>query len=163
MRTATLAIVLSAAVLAQRNAVSPAADATARIVASAQAVIATLDDAGKAKVQFPFGDAAQRTRWSNLPSPMFQRQGLRLADLTATQKAAVMNLLTVALSRDGYRKVTEIMKGDEVLRTGQGGGGRGGGRGGGPAFGEDEYYLSFVGTPSTTSPWLLQFGGHHLA
>jgi hypothetical protein len=30
-------------------------------------------------------------------------------------------------------------------------------------FGQDEYFLSFVGTPSTTAPWLLQFGGHHLA
>ena len=61
------------------------------------------------------------------------------------------------------------MRGDEVLRTGSGnapggGGGRGGGgRGGGPAFGEAEYYLAFVGTPSTTTPWMLQFGGHHLA
>jgi hypothetical protein len=155
----TSAVVLSAAGLAQRNAAPAPADATARIVAAAQAVLATLDAAGKAKVQFQSGDAAQRTRWSNLPSPMFQRQGLRLADLTAAQKSAVMNLLTVALSRDGFRKVTEIMKGDEVLRTGQ----RGGGRAGGPAFGEDEYYLSFVGTPSATSPWLLQFGGHHLA
>jgi hypothetical protein len=34
---------------------------------------------------------------------------------------------------------------------------------GGPAFGQDEYYLAFVGTPSTTAPWMLQFGGHHLA
>jgi hypothetical protein len=60
------------------------------------------------------------------------------------------------------------MRGDEVLRKNQqSGGGRGapngGGRGGGPAFGEDEYYLAFVGTPSATSPWILQFGGHHLA
>jgi hypothetical protein len=30
-------------------------------------------------------------------------------------------------------------------------------------FGEDEYYLAFLGTPSTTVPWMLQFGGHHLA
>ena len=30
-------------------------------------------------------------------------------------------------------------------------------------FGEDEYYLAFVGAPSTTTPWMLQFGGHHLA
>src|SRR4029077_6805748 len=77
-------------------------------------------------------------------------------------------LLTVALSRDGYRKVTDIMRGDEVLRTGQsggGGGGRGGGGavGGGPAFGEAEYYLAFLGTPSAAAPWMLQFGGHHLA
>jgi hypothetical protein len=27
----------------------------------------------------------------------------------------------------------------------------------------DEYYLAFIGTPSTTAPWMLQFGGHHLA
>ena len=92
------------------------ADVTARIVASAQSLLKTLDDAGRAKVQFPF-DGPQKTRWSNLPSPMFQRTGLRMGDLTAPQRAAVMTLLSVALSRDGYRKVTDIMRGDEVLRT----------------------------------------------
>jgi len=30
-------------------------------------------------------------------------------------------------------------------------------------FGEDEYYLSFLGVPSVSAPWMLQFGGHHLA
>ena len=149
-------------------AASTAAQATARIVSAAQALVAALDDAGRTKVQFPF-EGPQKTRWSNLPSGIFERQGLRLGDLTPSQRTAVTNLLTAALSPDGYRKVTEIMKGDEVLRTGQsaragggGGGGRGGGRGG-PAFGEDEYYLAFLGTPSASSPWMLQFGGHHLA
>lgn len=47
-------------------------------------------------------------------------------------------------------------------------GGRGGrgGRppsGGGDMFGKDLYYISFLGNPSTTTPWMLQFGGHHLA
>jgi hypothetical protein len=62
------------------------------------------------------------------------------------------------------------MRGDEVLKTADGGrggprgGGRGrGGPGGGLIFGEDLYYLAFVGAPSTTDPWMLQFGGHHLA
>src|SRR5207244_11985642 len=74
--------------------------------------------------------------------------------------------LGTRLSQDGYRKAVDIMRGDEVLRTGQStNAGRGGGRGGGagPAFGENEYYLAFVGTPSATAPWMLQFGGHHLA
>lgn len=31
------------------------------------------------------------------------------------------------------------------------------------SFGSDYYFVSFVGTPSATSPWLMQFGGHHLA
>ena len=30
-------------------------------------------------------------------------------------------------------------------------------------FGSECYYVSFSGRPSTTSPWMLQFGGHHLA
>ena len=30
-------------------------------------------------------------------------------------------------------------------------------------FGSDLYYISFLGLPSTTQPWMLQFGGHHLA
>src|SRR6201996_7149528 len=34
---------------------------------------------------------------------------------------------------------------------------------GGDMFGEDLYYISFLGYPSTTAPWMLQFGGHHLA
>jgi hypothetical protein len=156
-------LALSVTVFAQRNATSSAtsADTTARIVTAAQAVLTALDEPGRAKVQFPF-DGPQKSRWSNLPSPMFQRTGVRLADLTAPQRAAVMNLLSVALSPEGYRKVVDIMRGDEVLRIGQSGGGRGRGAGG-PAFGENEYYLAFVGTPSATAPWMLQFGGHHLA
>jgi hypothetical protein len=49
------------------------------------------------------------------------------------------------------------------------GGGRGRGRGGpgpfggGDMFGKDLYYISFLGTPSERDPWMLQFGGHHLA
>src|SRR5687767_2405759 len=91
--------VLTSTGLAQRAASSPtptagtASDATAKIVAAAQAVIASLDEAGRAKVQFPF-DSAQKSKWSNLPSPMFQREGIRLADLTAPQRASIDTLLS---------------------------------------------------------------------
>ena len=129
----SLFLAIAATGLAQRGGTSPGtpSDATARIVAAAQAVLTTLDEAGRAKVQFPF-DAPQRTKWSNLPSPMFQRDGIRLADLTAPQRTAVDTLLSAALSRDGYRKVREIMLADGVLGRGQGAGraGGAGGRGG---------------------------------
>jgi hypothetical protein len=168
-----LIVTAVADVPAQRGAApapssAAAGEATKRIVAAAQSVVKALNDAERGKVQFPF-DSPQKTRWSNLPSPMFERQGLRLSDITPAQRALVMSLVQTALSADGYRKVIEIMRGDEVLRIGRaaaasGGGGRGGRAGGaGPAFGEDEYYLAFLGTPSTTTPWMLQFGGHHLA
>jgi len=35
--------------------------------------------------------------------------------------------------------------------------------GNGPMFGKDLYYISILGTPSQNNPWMLQFGGHHLA
>lgn len=149
--------------LSQRTTPAPAASpvGTDRIVAAARALLTTLDEGGRGKLQFPF-EGPQKARWSNLPSGIFQRQGLRMGDLSPAQRAAVWSLLTAALSAEGYQKVMEIIRGDEVLRTGSAGGARGG-RGGGPTFGEDEYYLAFVGTPSTTAPWMLQFGGHHLA
>lgn len=48
-------------------------------------------------------------------------------------------------------------------RFGPGGSGPGRGFPAGDMFGSDLYYISFLGKPSTTVPWMLQFGGHHLA
>jgi hypothetical protein len=163
---------VAASLFAPQGVAAPAqtaaADATARIVSSAQAFLATLDDAGRTKGQFPF-DSHQKTRWSNLPTGIFKRDGLRLGDLAPAQRAAAMTLLSTAFSKDGYRKVVEIMGGDEVLPGAPGGPPRPGGSGGGPGgggglrFGKDEYYLAFLGVPSVRTPWMLQFGGHHLA
>jgi hypothetical protein len=176
--TAVLAVVIQQHPAMAQTAPNAPAATTARIVSAAQAVATSLDDAGRAKLQFPF-ESPQKTKWSNLPSPMFQRFGIRLADLTAPQRDAVMKLLTIALSAEGYQKVTDIMRGDETLKRNPsagappggggrggpppGGGGPGGARSGGPSFGQDEYYLAFLGAPSTTTPWMLQYGGHHLA
>lgn len=128
---------------------------TARIAQSAEAFLGTLKDAQRAKVLFDFGDKQQRARWSNLPTGMAERRGLRMGDLAQEQRDAVMSLLSVTLSKMGYEKVVGIIEGDEVLRKNNGGNG--------PAFGRDEFYVSILGTPSATSPWMLQFGGHHLA
>jgi hypothetical protein len=54
---------------------------TAGIVAATQKFLATLDDAQRGKVVFAFKDDAQRKRWSNLPTAIFKRQGLRMGDL----------------------------------------------------------------------------------
>ncbi len=154
--SATLAAILIArfsdAPHAQANA---SADTTARIVTAAQAVVSSVDAATRAKLVFPF-DSPQKTNWSNLPSGIYQRNSVKLGDLTASQQAAVMKLLSVALSADGFRKAVDVMNGDEVLK-------RGATAGRGPAFGKDEFFIAFIGTPSTTTPWMLQFGGHHLA
>lgn len=145
---------LSAQAVKASTASAPATEATARIVASAQAFVATLTEAERTKVQFPF-DSPQKSNWSNLPTGIFKREGLRLGDLGKPQRAAAMALLSTAFSPDGYRKVVEIMAGDETLRPGA--------AGRNVVFGEDEYYLAFLGTPSVSAPWMVQFGGHHLA
>jgi hypothetical protein len=153
------------------------AAATPKIVSAANSFLATLSQAERAKCMFAFG-SSQRAGWSNLPTGIFQRNGLRFGDMTTRQRESALALVAAALSRDGYQKITNIMNGDEVLknagggRTGgrqgaAGGGGRGtsGGRGApGPIrFGLDEYYIALLGTPSVTTPWMIQFGGHHLA
>jgi hypothetical protein len=114
-------------------------DTTGKTVAAAKALLATLSEAERAKVSFPF-DSAQKIRWSNFPTGIFQRNGLRLGDLSAVQREAVIKLLAAALSKSGLQKVREIMEGDEVLKnagTGPGGGRPSGGPppGGGPPQG----------------------------
>ena len=91
-------------------------DPTGKTVAAAKVFLATLDDAGRAKVNFAF-NSDQKSKWSNFPSGIFKRNGLRMGDLSATQREAVMKLLAVALSKQGLQKVKEIMEGDEVLKT----------------------------------------------
>lgn len=145
---------------------NPSSNVTARVVDAANAFLGTLSDAERNKGTFGF-DSPQRTGWSNLPSGIFERHGLRFGDLTPRQRDAALKLVAAALSREGYQKVTDIMNGDEVLKNKGGGrtGGRQGapGRGGGVRFGLDEYYLALLGAPSASAPWMIQFGGHHLA
>ena len=103
---------------------------------------------------FAFDDDKQRVRWSNLPDRMVQRAGLSMGELNAAQRAAAMAMLSSALSPRGFEKVQQIVEGDEVLKRNEGNN---------PMFGKDLFFVSILGTPSETAPWMLQFGGHHLA
>lgn len=195
------------------TAVRGAAAGSPERVQAAQAFLATLSDTQRKAVLFRFDDDAQRRRWSNFPTGVVPRAGVKWGDLNEHQREALMALLGTILSPDGVTMMREQMAADEVLRTTPGatrpggfrrpphvgtdrapqpggfpggspaGDGRGGpppgfagppgagsglwrgpaGSGGGPDFGSAFYYVSIVGTPSATQPWMLQFGGHHLA
>jgi hypothetical protein len=142
-----------------------ASNVTATVTAAADAFLETLNSGERARCVFAFDDRAQKARWSNLPTGIFPRGGLRLGDLARPQREAALRILAAALSAEGYRKITDIMNSDEALRTARGGGpgAPGRGTGGGVRFGVDEYYIALLGAPSTSSPWMIQFGGHHLA
>src|SRR5262245_2247611 len=74
------------------------AAATSKVVAAANAFIATLSDAEKAKLTFSFNNSQKTTGWSNLPSGIFQRNGLRLGDMSPRQRDAAFALVASALS-----------------------------------------------------------------
>jgi hypothetical protein len=130
--------------------------ATARAAAAAEAFLKTLDEAQRKKVLFAFSDDTQRRNWSNLPTGIYQRAGLRLGELTEPQRKAALAILATALSPAGYTKIINILDAEQALKDA-------GGNPKGLVFGKDEFYFSFVGAPSPTAPWMLQFGGHHLA
>ena len=169
IRTRVLVIVVALTASTAHSQVS-----TTKIVGATNALVATLSQPQRDSMLYAFDDKVQRTKWSNLPTGIVQRAGLKLGDLNEVQRERVMQLLSLAFSQRGLEKVQQIMEGDEVLKasgSGRGGppgggppGGLGlGGRGGALLFGKDLYYISILGTPSATTPWMLQFGGHHLA
>ena len=159
--------------------------ATSRIVTAANKFLSTLDEKQRQTVLFSFDDEEQRKRWSNFPVSFVRRGGISLKEMSSVQRSAAMALVASALSPRGFEKVQQIMEGDEVNKnTDQRPPGNRGRRGGfgngeprpstgggddrppawnGPIFGKDLYYISILGKPSEKDPWMLQFGGHHLA
>jgi hypothetical protein len=91
--------------------------------------------------------------WSNFPVSDVPRPGLTLGSLSTTQRDAALHMLQVLLSPKGYQKVLEIMGSDQALADS-----------GTPFSSGTAYYtIGIFGSPRTASPWMLQYGGHHLA
>ena len=120
LRTTVLAAVLCCGLAPAQTSSSVAS----KIVASANGFLSSLDEGQRSKVLFEFNDAAQRVKWSNLPTTMVPRAGLKMGDLSGPQRKAAMGLLAVTLSKRGYEKVLAIVEGDEALRAASGGRGR---------------------------------------
>ena len=70
------------------------------------------------------------------------------------QQKGVLAILAAALSPEGYAQATLVTTADGVLKASVGMD---------LDFGADHYWIRFVGTPAATTPWTLQYGGHHLA
>jgi Protein of unknown function (DUF3500) len=98
------------------------------------------------------GERYGQAVWSNYPVSDVPRPGLQLGSLSDAQRSATMHLLHIVLSAKGYQKVLDIMGSDQALSDG-----------GTPfASGRAVYTIGIFGSPSATSPWMLEFGGHHL-
>ena len=135
---------------------SPGGATPADVVAAANAFLASLDATERDKATYDFTENKARQTWSNFPTTTVPREGIVLSDLTADQQKAADGVLQVALSSDGYQQDSDIRKADDYL-NGLGGQGADG-------FGAlKDYYIAVYGQPSETAPFMVQFGGHHLA
>ena len=127
----------------------------AQVVCLAEAFKATLNTTQVATVQLAYSKANAQ-RWSNLPEGLYRnRVGLNLGALNDTQLAAFRNLMTAVLAQgttnEGYDEMVGNLAADDYLAS----------IGGGSEYGAGNFYVAFLGTPSTTGLWELQFGGHH--
>lgn len=91
--------------------------------------------------------------WSNVDG--YQREGVRMGDITAEQRDLGYALLGAALSADGLTQTRNIMKLNAFLGDYSGGNRE--------TLTEGAYFFTFMGTPSTTKPWGFQYEGHHVA
>ena len=150
---------------------------TAEVVAASNAFLATLSDEQRGAVIYDFDDPAKKTGWSNLPTPVPERNGLMLGDLTSEQEAAAMKVMEAALSEQGYEDLVEIRIANDYLAAIPVVGGTPPpapttpaptptatnappvpGR---PVLGSQYYYIAFFGQPSKKSQFMVQYGGHH--
>jgi hypothetical protein len=83
---------------------------------------------------------------------------LKLGNLDEDSLAATMALAKVVLSAAGYEDFTGVLAADDYLGTLGGPGGPGG-----SAYSSDNYYVAFIGQPSTSGDFMIQLGGHHMA
>ncbi len=113
----------------------------------------SLNSVQKEKAIVGFEDE-NRTRWHYFPSTMYHREGIPLKELDANQKKLLHNLLQAYLSEKGYKKATDAIEFEGILRdlTND------------PVFRDAElYYVTFYGKPTNDKPWGWGFEGHHLS
>ncbi len=128
----------------------------ASVVAAAVAFRSTLTDEQRAKLDLPFTREVA-TMWSNLPVGLVPRRGVRLGDLDGAQTKRARALIAAATSSCGRKLVNELRLADDLIA---------------PLdrdpqmhmdWGAGNYFIAFLGAPSASAPWELQFGGHHIS
>lgn len=126
---------------------------TQEIVDLANAFKATLSASQITTMQLSYTLTNART-WSNLPSSMSSRLGIKMGTLNATQLAAAKALVQAMTGTpigEGYNEVQGLWAADDYLSA----------NGGGSNYGAGNFYIAFFGTPSMTGTFEIQMTGHH--
>ena len=131
-----------------------------RMAEAADAWLASLTAAQRAKAAFGFPEDAERTRWYYTPT---ERGGLPLAEMGPVSQRLAHRLVASGLSEGGYATAATIMGLENVLDAGEGWRRGYDGRTV-PHRGRDPqlYFVSVFGEPGSGS-WGWRAGGHHVA
>ena len=76
-----------------------------------------------------------------------------LSDAQWTALEALLKAATGTAQDEGFDEVLQHLAADDYLAD----------NGGGDTYGRGDFFIAFLGTPSGSGTWELQFGGHHLA
>lgn len=119
---------------------------------AAEAFLAALTAQQRWKTLYSVHDDEWR-KWMN--QSFYVRQGVSFLELTDEQREAAFDLLRAALSAKGMQLTRDIMRLNTTLAelTDDNF----------DEYGEWQYHLTVMGTPSATEPWGFQFDGHHAA
>jgi hypothetical protein len=124
---------------------------TEALLTAAHDLLGTLDPTAASAATFAV-DSPEWRKWSNV-HPFMLRHGALIEDLDPVQRERALALVTSALSESGSRVMCDVMHLNETLRELTGSD---------EEYGEWLYWLSLMGTPSTSEPWGFQLDGHHM-
>jgi hypothetical protein len=124
---------------------------TRSIQEAATDFIGSLTAEQRARTVFPV-DTIEWRKWSNI-HPTLMRHGMPLFEMSDRQRDCAFALLRESLSESGFEEAIDVMHLNETVleMTGRI-----------DEYGEDLYWLSIMGEPSTGAPWGWQWDGHHL-
>lgn len=123
------------------------------VVIRANAFLQQMDEAQQGKAQYALSDG-ERLNWHFVPR---QRNGISFRDLSEKQRMAGLALLKASLSEQGYRKATDIIALENILREVEG-------RNSDDTYRDPlNYYLTIFGTPHADSIWSWRLEGHHIS
>jgi hypothetical protein len=72
-------------------------------------------------------------------------------NMSDSSKSAWLAVMKATLSEQGYNRVLAEWRADDELAGS-----------GGCCYGQQYYWVALIGTPSASSPWQWQWGGHHV-
>ena len=127
---------------------------TEKISQAAVSFVDLLQESQKNKAVLPI-DSPQLQDWQIVPKET--RKGLQLNEMNDEQRQAASSLLRSVLSDIGYRKTTQIMQMENLLKELEAS------RKNGPIRDYTRYYFTIFGSPQSNQKWGLSIEGHHMS